>query len=96
MVQHKVHIALLREQTFLGCERKIGMMHFFMCLCAVVFSVSLKVALITSVYCFLGWLFLSKMAREDIFYRRVYMRNLKYRSFYRAHSSFFAGGGKKY
>ncbi len=82
LISHSVHRSLLRVQTFLGCERKPCMLHFFLCLTIGVCSFSLKGVLVACALALVGYLLLLRMAREDLMFTRIYARSLKYRGVY--------------
>ena len=86
MTCHPIFKSLLREQTFLGCERPLCMMLIFVCMIFGLYSFSLAGSILALASAFAGWLFLVRMAREDLKYRYLFMRNIRYSKYYLAQS----------
>ncbi|MGN1281967.1 MAG: conjugal transfer protein TrbD [Succinivibrio sp.] len=81
---HQIHHSLLRRQTFLGCDRELCMLLCFVCLIICIFSFSVFCIVLSLMMFASGYLLLLKMAKEDLFLRRIYMRNIRYQEFYTA------------
>src|SRR5574344_665687 len=96
MKKHKIHHSLLRTQTFLGCDRHLCMLLFFICTVLGIFSFSVIGVFISASISSIGFFFLSNMAKKDLKIRTLYLRNRKYKSFYSAQGYIYSKQKKKY
>ncbi len=88
--------AVLEPQTFLGCDRELSMTLAFFCVGLAVSSADLLIGFISLGAFITGMTALRMMARRDLKLRHVYVRQLKYRSFYRAQATLYSVPFKKY
>lgn len=93
---HHVCQALLRPQTFLGCDRELAMTLTFFCVGLSTASADPYVAGMALITFLTGIWLLRLMARHDLLLRHVYLRQLRYRRFYRAAATVLSPTFRKY
>lgn len=81
---HQIHHSLLRKQTFLGCDRELCMFLCLLCLIICFFSFSVICIVLSLLIFIFGYLLLMKMAKEDLYLRKIYLRNIRYLDYYTA------------
>lgn len=94
--KHQVYPSLLRTQTLFGAERTLIMMWMMFCVLAFILNMSLIGALETVCMLILGWAVIAYLTKVDPKFRQVYVRNIRYRSFYQAQPSEFSRYLHKY
>ncbi len=95
-LKSKVCEAIVTEQTFLGCDRELCMTLTFFCVGLAFCSADLLIALISLLTFLVGLYFLRLMAKNDLRLRQVYLRQLKYRPYYKAQGNLLSVPFKKY
>lgn len=84
VTRHKTIKAIMEHQKFLGCDRELTMSLILICIALSISSMSFFVCLIALMLYILCQALLYKMAKHDLILRKVYLRHLKYKSFYKA------------
>ena len=92
--KHQLYPSLLRFHTLFGAERTLFLLWLMLCMLCFILNISLSGSIETIVMLFGGWLVIVYMTRQDPLFRQVYVRNIRYRSFYQAqpfeHSKIFS------
>lgn len=89
-VKHPIYQSVLRKQSFLGCDRELCMLLVFITIVGSIFSFSLIATIMFLVVFTVLYLCLLKMAKDDLFLRKVYLKNIRYRPYYLAQKSYFS------
>lgn len=84
ITRHKTIKAIMEHQKFLGCDRELTMSLILVCIALSISSMSFWVFLLALMLYILCQTLLYKMAKHDLILRKVYLRHLKYKSFYKA------------
>lgn len=89
-VKHPIYQSVLRKQSFLGCDRELCMILVFITIVGSIFSFSLVAALVFLLIFAVLYLCLLKMAKEDLFLRKVYLKNIRYKPYYLAQKPYYS------
>lgn len=89
-VKHPIYQSVLRKQSFLGCDRELCMLLVFITIVGSIFSFSLVAALVFLLIFAVLYLCLLKMAKEDLFLRKVYLKNIRYNPYYLAQKPYYS------
>ena len=94
--KHQVYPSLLRTHTLFGAERTLFLLWLMLCMLGFILNISLLGSIETLLIMFAGWAVIAHMTRSDPLFRQVYVRNIRYRSFYQAQASEYSMYHPKY
>ena len=81
-VKHPIYQSVLRKQSFLGCDRELCMLLVFITIVGSIFSFSLVATVVLLLVFIVLYLCLLKMAKDDLYLRKVYLKNIRYKPYY--------------
>jgi len=85
----KVHSALNRPNLLLGAERELTLMLGLICTIMVFLALTWQTALLGTLLWVIILSLLRMMAKADPIMSKIYLKHLKYKAFYPAHSTPF-------
>ncbi|SFS48863.1 type IV secretion system protein VirB3 [Succinivibrio dextrinosolvens] len=94
--KHQLYPSLLRTHTIFGAERTLFLLWLMLCMLGFILNISLLGSIETLLMLGLGWAVIARMSRIDPLFRQVYVRNIRYRSFYQAQGSEYSKYHSKY
>ncbi len=89
-VKHPIYQSVLRKQSFLGCDRELCMLLVFITIVGCIFSFSLVATVVLLLVFIVLYLCLLKMAKDDLYLRKVYLKNIRYKPYYLAHKTYYS------
>ncbi len=89
-VKHPIYQSVLRKQSFLGCDRELCMLLVFITIVGSIFSFSLVATVVLLLVFIMLYLCLLKMAKDDLYLRKVYLKNIRYKPYYLAQKTYYS------
>ena len=89
-VKHPIYQSVLRKQSFLGCDRELCMLLVFITIVGSIFSFSLVATVVLLLVFIVLYLCLLKMAKDDLYLRKVYLKNIRYKPYYLAQKTHYS------
>ncbi len=89
-VKHPIYQSVLRKQSFLGCDRELCMLLVFITIVGSIFSFSLVATVVLLLVFIVLYLCLLKMAKDDLYLRKVYLKNIRYKPYYLAQKTYYS------
>lgn len=96
MAEHTIYKALGQNNEILGCDRELFLLNLLIGAAPPLISVDPVVAVASVVVAILNLCLLHQMGSRDIMMRKVFIRQLKYKSLYLAKGSIHSRGLKTY
>ena len=89
-VKHPIYQSVLRKQSFLGCDRELCMLLVFITIVGSIFSFSLVATVVLLLVFIVLYLCLLKMAKDDLYLRKVYLKNIRYKPYYLEQKTYYS------
>ena len=89
-VKHPIYQSVLRKQSFLGCDRELCMLLVFITIVGSIFSFSLVATVVLLLVFIVLYLCLLKMAKDDLYLRKVYLKNIRYKPYYLSQKTYYS------
>ncbi len=96
MQKHHIYQALQQRQQILGCDRELCLTLLLLCFALGFGAASWQTVLLCLLIFLGGFYLLRQMGKADLMMRQIFIRQLFYRPYYRAHSGMWSRGGKRY
>lgn len=96
MTEHHIYHALGTNHQMLGCDRELFMLNLLIASALIFTALNLLITVVTLSLALLTFFALQHMGKKDLLLRHVYIRQLRYRSYYLAQSPFMTRTSKHY